>query len=529
MIVLVGFMGAGKTTVGFMLAQELGLPFFDADTLIEQREGMRVADIFEVHGEARFREVERAVIAEVLDGPDAVVALGGGALGDPGTCAALEWATVVYLEASFAEILRRLRGDGTRPLFQGDVRALYEERVGRYESVADVTVPVDERQPEVVAKEIARLLDRDRPVATSAERAAKEVHVSLGDRSYDVHVGRGVIERAASLLPDMPDAQKAFIVTHERLSEMGANVAQAFDERGLEVSILEVDEGEGSKTLATAGELLEALAAGGAHRHDVVAAVGGGVLGDLAGFVASTFARGMPLVHVPTTLLAQVDAAIGGKTAVNLPHGKNLVGTFHQPLCVLCDVNVLETLPEEELRSGFAEVAKYGFIADPPLLRVLLARNQDLAARDPELLAEVVERCVGIKARVVADDERDRGRRAHLNYGHTFAHAIEQARGFGGIRHGEAVALGMVAAAETAAEIGWLDDADVALHREVLRRLGLPVSARLDVAELEPVWVRDKKYRGEVRFVLLRQIGAPEAGVAVGREQVERALERMSP
>lgn len=247
------------------------------------------------------------------------------------------------------------------------------------------------------------------------------------------------------------------------------------------------------------------------------------------------------MAHVPTTLLAQVDAAIGGKTGVNLPQGKNLVGTFHQPCVVVCDVESLATLPEAELRSGLAEVAKYGFIAAPDLLPLVVDNAPSILAGDPDLLQEIVGRSVGIKAGVVAADEREHGVRAHLNYGHTFAHAIEQVAGLGvpprdsgpadpfpPIRHGEAVALGMMSAAHLSAELGRLDTEAVETHRRVLEAVGLPVKAPLSLDDLEPAWRLDKKYRQGVRFVLLNGIGVPEAGIEAEREAVARALERMS-
>jgi 3-dehydroquinate synthase len=289
-----------------------------------------------------------------------------------------------------------------------------------------------------------------------------------------------------------------------------------------------VPEGEVAKSLGTAETLYAALGDADAHRGDLVVSFGGGVVCDVAGFVASTYNRGMPVAHVPTSVTAQVDAAIGGKTAVNLPHGKNLVGTFHQPVAVLCDVALLRALPDDELRSGLAEVCKYGFIADPSLLDLLQQQTNALFARDEDVLVEVVTRSAAIKAEIVSADERETtGRRAHLNYGHTFAHAIEKTTGFGVVRHGEAVSLGMMAAAYLARELDRIDEAAVSVHRRVLGSLRLPVTAKLDVDALEAAWKRDKKYRGGIRFVLLERIGRPESGVEAPRDAVQRAIERL--
>ncbi|MGH2695255.1 MAG: 3-dehydroquinate synthase, partial [Actinomycetota bacterium] len=323
--------------------------------------------------------------------------------------------------------------------------------------------------------------------------------------------------------------EKAFVVTHAGLEQDAADLIGSLEGRGLAIRFLTVPEGEPAKSLATAESLYAALGDADAHRADLVVSFGGGVVCDVAGFVASTYNRGMPIAQVPTSLTAQVDAAIGGKTGVNIPQGKNLVGTFHQPVAVLCDVALLRALPDEELRSGLAEVCKYGFIAEPSLLELLEGHKNAVFERDSELLTEIVARSAAIKAEIVSADERETtGRRAHLNYGHTFAHAIENAAGYGAVRHGEAVSLGMMAAAYLARELDRIDDAAVGLHRRVLGSLGLPVTAKLDVDALEAAWKRDKKYRGGVRFVLLTRIGRPESGVEAPRNVVQRAIERLT-
>lgn len=525
MIVLVGFMGAGKTTVGRLLAAHRGSAFVDTDDLIAARAGASIEDIFATAGEGAFRELEREVVAEVLAGPDAVVALGGGALGDPATCAALEWTTVVHLSVSFAEAMRRVAGGSGRPLLAGDPKELFEERRVTYERVGTVRVDTDGKTPEEVAAEIARAAGID----LGDEDAPQRIPVPLGARSYEVIVGRGLLTRVAGFVPPLPDAAKAMVVSHTSLEPIASEVASSLEARGLAVATEHVPEGEASKDLDQAAALYRALAAHGMHRDDLVVGVGGGVVTDLAGFVASTYHRGVPVVFVPTTLVGQVDAAIGGKTAVNLEAGKNLVGTFHQPRAVVCDVDVLFGLEDAELRSGLAEIVKYGFVSDPSLLEVLEHKAHDVLARDPALLAELVARSVRIKAAIVAADETDRGGRAALNYGHTFAHAIERAAGYGALRHGEAVALGMVAAAHLARELGLAADDLVDLHVRVLDAVGLPVGGGFEMDALEAAWAHDKKYRGGVRFVLLRGPGRVATGVEAPRESIAAALAKMAP
>ena len=540
MIVLVGFMAAGKTTVARLVARRLGLPFVDTDELIEERAGRSIPAIFAAGGEASFRELERKVVAEVLDGLEAVVALGGGALGDPETRAALQWATVVHLDVSLDEALRRIEDESRSPAARGEGRAevrpgrpmldlaepaaLHAQRRHAYESVADFTLTSDGLSPEALAARVASLVGAGRGTAGSVRR----IVVPLQERAYEVVIGAGLASRGADFLPELPDAERAVILTHDRLAPLCADFARSLEARGLGVQIATVPEGEGSKSLGVAGDLYERLGEWGMHRHDLIVGFGGGVVCDLAGFVASTFNRGIPLVYVATSLLAQVDAAIGGKTAINLDHGKNLVGTFYQPAAVVCDVELLTSLDEEELRSGMAEVVKYGLIADQGLLTTARERWEEIAARDRDLLTEIVARSVAIKAGIVAVDETEQGERAYLNYGHTFGHAIERAYGYRGIRHGEAVSLGMVAAAYLAEELGLLDHAGVQAHLATLQAVGLPTRASLDFAALERAWLHDKKYRRGVRFVLLEGLARPRAGVRAPSPAVKRAVERLA-
>ena len=356
----------------------------------------------------------------------------------------------------------------------------------------------------------------------------RRIPVDLGDRSYDVMVGRGLTETLGELLPPFPDAEKAFVITHPSLHRLVSTTLVSLERRGLAVEVVLVPEGEGSKSLRQIADLYDELADKRAHRHDAVITFGGGVISDAAGFVASTYARGMPLVHVPTTLLGQVDAAIGGKTAVNLERGKNLVGTIYQPALVVCDIDLLVSCPIEEMRSGMAEVIKYGFIAEPDLLGLVENEGASLLQAQSPALVDVVAHSVAIKASIVSNDEREHGVREHLNYGHTFAHAFEKVSAFGTLRHGEAVALGMMAAAYLAEELDRIDDRVVDLHKRVLTEVGLPTSASFELGELEEAWKLDKKYRKGVRFVLLAGLGKPEGGVGVPRPALVRTIERLA-
>jgi shikimate kinase/3-dehydroquinate synthase len=520
-IVLVGFMGAGKTIVGRSLARLLSQSFVDTDSEIERRAGVPVAEIFSTWGEDAFRELERQVVAETLVSQTGVVALGGGALGDPATRSLLSstpTAQVIHLDVDLDEALERVGGDVNRPLLRNaDVSLLYEDRRRLYEGVTSTSVTTSRRTPDEVAGEIVGLITGEIP--------PQRIRVAAAGGSYDVVVGRALLSSASQFVPSLDTVEQVFVITDGNLRGEAEAVAASFRD-GMTCRILEVPAGEAAKTLEWAGQLYDALAENAAHRHDIVVAVGGGAVTDVAGFVASTFNRGMSVAYVPTSLTAQADASIGGKTGINLPHAKNLVGTFHQPSVVVCDVAVLGSLPVEEVRAGLAEVIKHGFIAEPDLIHLVEKETTAILDRDAALLTELVARSARIKAAIVSSDEREHGVRALLNYGHTFAHAIEQIGSFA-MRHGEAVAIGMMAAAHLGHALGRLDDDAVELHRSVLSAVGLPVTASLDFDALERAWFRDKKYRGGVRFVLLAEIGRAEAGINAPREAIVEALERL--
>lgn len=519
MIILIGFMGAGKTTVGAFVADRSGLPFVDVDEVIARREGASVPEIFTTKGESYFRTVERAAVEDVLAGPESIVALGGGALGDPATCVALEWHTVIHLDVSYPEAMRRVGQDPGRPMLAiDDPRALYDLRHPTYERIARHTIATDGLSPKEVTELVFTTADL---LATSGTGG---IAVRLGHRSYQVHVGPDLSRDVARFF-DKGHATKAFLITHPGLLEAAKPAMDSLTEAGLKVVVLPVAEGEGSKDLAVVTQLLGSLTEHEARRIDVIVSFGGGVVCDLAGFVASIYNRGMRALHVPTTLLAQVDAAIGGKTAVNLPQGKNLVGTIHQPVAVICDISLLRTLPEEELRAGFAEVIKCALISGRRAAGRVLERTAAALALDEAVLSEIVRDAVGAKAAVVAADERELGRREVLNYGHTFGHALEHSTG---MRHGYAVAVGMMAAAHLAAELDMLGPGEVDLHRRLLLEAGLPTTASFDIDGVLTAMQYDKKNRNQIRFVLLSAIGSPRTGITATDDQITTVLRKVS-
>jgi 3-dehydroquinate synthase len=355
------------------------------------------------------------------------------------------------------------------------------------------------------------------------------VTVPISGRDYEVTIGSDVIVTAGDHLPDLPGAAQAFVIADRLVADAWFPLlAGALSARGMVAVPLTVPAGEDAKTLQVHQTLLHQLATRSAHRSDIVVALGGGAVGDLAGFLAATYMRGLPFVQVPTTLTAQVDASVGGKTAVNLPEGKNLVGVFHQPVAVLADVGTLTTLPDRDFRSGLAEVAKYALTLDPALLADLEADPGPVLARDAGAMEELVARCVRLKAATVADDERDTGRRLVLNYGHTVGHALERLGAFGGRTHGEAIAVGMVFAARLAERLGRAAPGLAGRTVRLLSSLGLETHGPLPSAgAIVDAFALDKKYQGGVRFVVLEDVGRPLLVDDVPEPTIVEILEEM--
>ncbi len=350
------------------------------------------------------------------------------------------------------------------------------------------------------------------------------------DRSYCIHVGSGILGRLGSLLAAAGRRRAVMIVDEAVVEPHATAVVDGMEQAGLASDLLTVPAGEASKSLAEAGRLWEALAQRGVDRQTVIVALGGGVVGDLAGFVAAGFARGIPCWQLPTTLVAQVDSAIGGKTGINLAAGKNLVGAFWQPQGVLADIDTLATLPGREFTSGLAEVVKYGMILDAEFFAWLESNTTAIVAREPAAIVEVVHRSAALKAYVVERDEREQtGLRACLNYGHTFAHAFETATGYGTLLHGEAVSLGMVAAARLACALGRIDESVADRQLRLLEQLDLPVSTEtltgISDDHLLAIMARDKKtLHGQLRFVLPDRIGHVELTAGVTPEAASAAI-----
>jgi len=355
--------------------------------------------------------------------------------------------------------------------------------------------------------------------------ALQKVAISLGDRSYDIHIGAGLLAQPDTFA-GLPKAQAAMIVTNDTIAPLyEAQLRAALTPHYKQIHTVVLPDGEAHKDWQTLNLIFDALLAKSCDRKTVLFALGGGVVGDMTGFAAASYMRGVPFVQVPTTLLSQVDSSVGGKTAINHPLGKNMIGAFYQPVRVVCDLDTLKTLPERELSAGLAEVIKYGPIADMDFLAWIEANIDALMARDPKALAQAVQRSCEIKAWVVGQDERESGLRAILNFGHTFGHAIEAGLGFGVWLHGEAVGCGMVMAAELSQRLGKVDAAFVARLKSLIERAGLPVRGPvLSVADnaldyIEHMRLDKKAEAGDIKFVVIdppgqaRTQGAPDTVV----------------
>jgi 3-dehydroquinate synthase len=355
------------------------------------------------------------------------------------------------------------------------------------------------------------------------------VRVPLGNRSYDIKIGPGLLGHLGEDCARLKLGGRCAIITDTNVGRRYAKpVFESLVKADFEPSLVVVPAGEAAKSLKSVQTCYDRLASARLERKSFIVALGGGVVGDLAGFVAATYLRGLPFVQVPTTLLAQVDSSVGGKVGVNLKAGKNLVGAFYQPQLVLCDLTTLDTLAQREFRAGLAEVIKYGIIYDTKLFALLERDLPRLLDREPKMLAGVVARCCEIKARVVGEDETENGLRSILNFGHTVGHALESVSSYGKFVHGEAISIGQVAAAHLSSEILKLPARDVERITELFKRAGLPTSTRMNAAQHRRIFGAmrlDKKVSGgEIKFVLARRIGSVKWGLHVSDARVHRVL-----
>ncbi|MDH5674727.1 MAG: 3-dehydroquinate synthase [Myxococcales bacterium] len=520
-VFLSGPMGSGKTTAAQAVAASLGLSAFELDSEVERDAGKSVRDIFESEGEAGFRQRERRVMQQLLSRHEkGVFSLGGGTVTDDALRAELLSAgLLVTLDANDAELARRIGADDARPLLAGQdaEAALGALRVRRASAYAECHGRVDTTgsSPEQVAEEVAEVVAR-RPIL-----------LPLGLRSYRVEVGCGIRSRLAEAVQAGSAGPATIVVSDDRVGPHWASEARRMlQAAGREVVYVELPSGEEHKRLSTVERIWNHALDARVDRGAMVVGIGGGVVGDLSGFAASTLLRGVPVGHLPSTLLAMVDSAIGGKTGFDTDHGKNLVGSFHQPSFVICDVELLQTLPSAELISGLAEVAKSAWLAGEGAVCALEQDASALVRGEPDAIERAVRMAAGLKARIVSQDEREGGKRALLNLGHTVGHAIEASRGFRGIRHGEAVSLGMIAACRIAERLGAGSARSAARMQQLLQAFGLPtdVDQWLNSSVVDFLGSDKKRRADRIRFVVPGEPGDTRLQ-DISMAQLEAALQ----
>lgn len=513
-------MGSGKTTIGRALARRLNKRFVDSDQEIEARTGASIPWIFEIEGEASFRQREADMIRELCARDDIVLATGGGAILDPASRALLKAnGTVIYLRASVASILQRTSHDKNRPLLQTAdpkkrIEDLARQREPYYREVAHLVVETGRPNVQWLVQTIVAQLEKlpapTTPGAAMPQPEPITLDVELAERSYPILIGPGLLDLPGPLAAAIR-GPRAAVVTNTVVAPLYLErLTRTLAAAGKQTIPIVLPDGEEAKNWTSLMQIFDVLLREKCDRKTTLVALGGGVAGDMAGFAAATYMRGVPFVQVPTTLLAQVDSSVGGKTGINHPLGKNMIGAFYQPQAVLADTATLDSLPRRELAAGLAEVIKYGAIMDSAFFEWLENNIGRLNARDPAALAHAIRRSCELKAEVVRQDEREGGLRAILNFGHTFGHAIEAGLGYGQWLHGEAVGCGMVMAADLSLRLGHIDAAARDRVTALVKAAGLPTLAPDFPVErwIELMEVDKKAEGGEIRFILMKPLGA---------------------
>ncbi len=521
-IALIGLMGVGKTTIGLKLSEKLGYYFIDSDQEIEDKEHKSVKEIFAKNGEKYFREIEKNLIKEVLGRDENVVlSLGGGAFMDEDTRKILKKkAIIIWLDATIEEILHRVGNKDNRPLLNhkaGKREILNDLMKKRYSTYAEADLKLDvtgQNRDLIVTKITKYILEKMN--STSVHNIVK---VDLGERSYDIVIGTGSVETLPDFLQEKKYS-KIVLITDENVAKLHLpKLKTLLLENDIETKTIILNPGERTKSFDIFEKTCEEILQFGIDRKSLIIAFGGGVIGDLSGFVASMLLRGIDFIQIPTTLLAMVDSSVGGKTAINSKHGKNLIGSFYQPQLVICDLNFLQTLLERELRSGYAEVVKYGFIQDEKLFEFLETNHKKIFSSlgfDEKIMTQIINRSCTIKASIVACDERESssGKRALLNFGHTFGHVFETETLYSSeLLHGEAVALGMVLAAKMSLDLGMIQQQDFLRIKSHLYSVGFVTSHKKvrknwDEKNLINHLYKDKKHEDRnLTFILLEKIG----------------------
>ncbi|UCH50909.1 MAG: 3-dehydroquinate synthase [Chloroflexota bacterium] len=540
-IALIGFSATGKSVIAMKVAERLKWMSIDTDDEIAKLSGKTIPEIFKQDGEDKFRQLEHKVLSQACQKKQAVIATGGGAIVDPkNQKLLLDTSVVVCLEARPETIHQRLLHDSlysashvVRPLLAGDnplerIKQLKATRQPYY-AIADWTVHTDNLTLDEVSQEVIKgwqyVSKHHRSKQSTKIDSVCMVETNIA--SYPVFVDWGILDKLGEKMTQAGLSGTANIISDETVfSIYGTQVKKTLEKAGFIVNCFAVPPGEASKNIAQAVKIYDFLIEHRVERNDVIVALGGGMVGDLAGFAAATFLRGLPWIQVPTSLIAMTDASIGGKVAVDHPQGKNLMGAFYQPSLVLADVRTLTTLPQRELTSGWAEVIKHGLILDADFLQLIEGNVKDLIKLKQSITSKVIARSAAIKCQVVSEDERETGKRTLLNYGHTVAHGLEAAGKYDRFLHGEAVAIGMMVAARLSQRLGLLSPHSVEHQKSILRKFGLPTDCSgVPLTDVLAAMELDKKVRGKaIRWVLLEDIGKAVIRSDIPKKEVLNVL-----
>ena len=549
-LILTGFSGTGKTQVGRRIAEVLGWNFVDTDEKIVDSEGKSIPELFASEGESGFRKLETMALTEACSDVRLVISTGGGAASYSNNHQVMaESGFVVCLDATPEVIYERLSlgignndGVGIRPLLASV--GSYEDAIKKikmlkgqrqtYYDMADYTVYSDGLNIEEVASQVMNAWQAHElgiSKVSALEALDSSFVLDTDSSSYPVFVDWGILGNIHNYFVKLGIAGPVFIITDSNVADIYVPIVQnALEKSGIQSQVFVVAAGESSKSLRTLQSIYGWLAEQHCERGNTIVALGGGVIGDLAGFAAATFLRGLSLVQVPTSLAGMVDAAIGGKTAVNLDVGKNLVGSFYQPRAILADLDCLRTLPQRELAAGWAEAIKHGLILDANLFEFFEEHYDSIIGLEMDVTATAIRRSMLIKAKIVGSDEKEtKGRRMILNYGHTIGHALESATNYSELLHGEAVAVGMRAAARISFEMGLLEASVVDRQARILDHFGLPDSCNQaePASVLKAVKLDKKSSAKKIRWVLLEDCGSATISQDVPDELVSKVVQQI--
>lgn len=532
-IALTGLMGSGKSSVGRTLARMLKRKFVDTDYLIEQKEGKSINDIFKKEGEEYFRKIEQEVIKKAFKTKGQIISLGGGAVvNDENRKLIKEKSTLIALIAEPEELANRVKKRKNRPLLKDvdqleTLKTLWEERKDAYFD-SDIQITTTDKNVDGIANQIIKDLELKK-----VHSYQTEITIARDNFKYNIHF-RKLLQLNLS---ELNLGRQVLVVTQEPIARNYLDIVKDQLSSQFKVNTLIIEDGEDAKNFFTFQLILQKCLSLKFDRKDTLIALGGGVVGDITGFAASTYYRGINYIQIPTTLLAMIDSSVGGKTAINVPEGKNLIGTFYQPHLVYIDVDNIKTLPDREFRSGLGELVKYTLLGSrwdvllgESFLSFVSRNAKKIISKNSEILRDTIDHCLKIKSNIVSEDEKEKGLRMHLNLGHTFGHAIEEVTKYKRYSHGEAVAMGTVCACYLAEEIRYIKAADTERVIQLMKELGLEYRIPSDISteELVSAFNYDKKnIEGKLRFIVPKQkLGRVEVLINPDISIVKRAINR---